>query len=332
MRHLHGELSARSPLERGLSSIGSAKDDGAPRRARPAVASPASEHHLPTEHTLVALPLDAWPYLLAAMRRRTYGAGSWSGRLSPKQKELAVHLLAEIAARGPLCSEDFADTGRSRAVLGCRDPGQDHAAEDSFSMAACSSPSAARTTAGTTTCRKTSCPAKRSASLSPPEKGNRPLGSAAQAPAAAPDGHTLKRTELAPRLRPRPNSLAVEGCPTTLLPEIRPAACSISQPSALSPQLSGALGRRSIPLIYTRPVTAGPVEFRLQLGGLHAAGQAQARLLRAAGPGGHGTRRPRRPQGVDRAAQAAARDSPLPVRRGHRIADTVKALRPLGSA
>jgi len=78
----------------------------------------AFEHHLPTEHTLVALTLDAWPYLLAAMRRRTYGAGSWSGRLSPKQKELSTRLLAEIAARGPLSSEDFADTGRSRAVWG----------------------------------------------------------------------------------------------------------------------------------------------------------------------------------------------------------------------
>src|SRR3954463_11651735 len=84
----------------------------------PAASRLAFEHHLPTEHTLVALTLDAWPYLLAAMRRRTYGPGSWSGRLSPKQKELSTHLLAEIAARGPLSSEDFADTGRARAVWG----------------------------------------------------------------------------------------------------------------------------------------------------------------------------------------------------------------------
>src|SRR6188768_1772888 len=84
----------------------------------PAARRLAFEHHLPTEHTLVAFTLDAWPYLLAAMRRRTYGAGSWSGRLSPKQRELSLRLLAEIAARGPLSSEDFADTGRSRAVWG----------------------------------------------------------------------------------------------------------------------------------------------------------------------------------------------------------------------
>jgi uncharacterized protein YcaQ len=90
---------------------------GGPERL-PAARRLAFEHHLPTDHTLVAFTLDAWPYLLAAMRRRTYGAGSWSGRLSPKQKELSVRLLAEIAARGPLCSEDFADTGRSRAAWG----------------------------------------------------------------------------------------------------------------------------------------------------------------------------------------------------------------------
>jgi len=109
MRHLHGDISTQSPLERGGAQS---------RGVLPAARRLAFEHHLPTEHTLVALTLDAWPYLLAAMRRRTYGPGSWSGRLSPKQKELSTHLLVEIAARGPLSSEDFADTGRSRAVWG----------------------------------------------------------------------------------------------------------------------------------------------------------------------------------------------------------------------
>jgi len=95
MRHLHGE-----------------------DEVLPAARRPAFEHHLPTEHTLVALTLDAWPYLLASMRRRTRTSGAWSGRLSPKQKELTARLLEEIAARGPLSSEDFADTGRSRHVWG----------------------------------------------------------------------------------------------------------------------------------------------------------------------------------------------------------------------
>lgn len=109
MRHLHGDFPEKSPLERG----------GAERRGvLPAAARTAFEHHLPTDHTLVALPLDAWPHLQAEMRHRTRRNGSWSGRLSPKQKDIATRLFAEINDRGPLSSEDFADTGRSRAVWG----------------------------------------------------------------------------------------------------------------------------------------------------------------------------------------------------------------------
>jgi len=95
MRHLHGE---EQPL--------------------PAAKRTAFEHHIPSANTLVAFPLSAWPYLQAEMRARTRRAGAWSGRLSPRQRELAPQLLAEIAARGPLSSEDFADTGRSRHVWG----------------------------------------------------------------------------------------------------------------------------------------------------------------------------------------------------------------------
>ncbi len=95
MRHLHGESATLRASERL-----------------------AFEHHLPSDRTLVALPLDAWPYLLAEMRRRAHRSGSWSGRLSPKQKQLATRLFAEIAECGPMSSEDFADTGRARAVWG----------------------------------------------------------------------------------------------------------------------------------------------------------------------------------------------------------------------
>lgn len=95
MRHLHGE---DQPL--------------------PANRRTAFEHHLPFANTLVAFPLDAWPYLLAVMRSRQHRPGAWSGRLSPRQRELVPPLLAGITARGPLCSEDFADTGRSRHVWG----------------------------------------------------------------------------------------------------------------------------------------------------------------------------------------------------------------------
>jgi uncharacterized protein YcaQ len=95
MRHLHGE---GPPL--------------------PAARRTAFEHHLPSAGILVAFTLDAWPHLRAVMRSRQHRTSAWSGRLSPRQKELVPRLLAEITARGPLCSEDFADTGRSRHVWG----------------------------------------------------------------------------------------------------------------------------------------------------------------------------------------------------------------------
>ncbi|HEX2861698.1 MAG TPA: crosslink repair DNA glycosylase YcaQ family protein [Lacunisphaera sp.] len=78
----------------------------------------AFEHHLPSTGILVALTTDSWPHLRAEMRRRSRRTGAWSGRLTPKQKALAPRLMAEIAARGPLSSEDFAGTGRARSVWG----------------------------------------------------------------------------------------------------------------------------------------------------------------------------------------------------------------------
>jgi uncharacterized protein YcaQ len=95
MRHLHGE---NPPL--------------------PAARRTAFEHHLPSAGILVAFPLDAWPHLQAVMRGRTRLTSAWSGRLSPRQRELVPELLAEIGRRGPLSSEDFADSGRSRHVWG----------------------------------------------------------------------------------------------------------------------------------------------------------------------------------------------------------------------
>jgi uncharacterized protein YcaQ len=91
MRHLHGNT---APL--------------------PAAARTAFEHHLPLRNSqiLVAFPLGAWPHLLTAMHARTKQAGAWSGWLTPRERELAPHLLAELAARGPLGSEDLHD-GRS---------------------------------------------------------------------------------------------------------------------------------------------------------------------------------------------------------------------------
>ena len=96
MRHLHGEA---APL--------------------PAAARTAFEHHLPDTHVLVAFPLDAWPHLLAAMHQRTRAHGAWSGKLTPRERDLTSHILGELAARGPLSSDDIEDEGRrARRVWG----------------------------------------------------------------------------------------------------------------------------------------------------------------------------------------------------------------------
>ncbi|RYD36305.1 MAG: winged helix-turn-helix domain-containing protein [Verrucomicrobiaceae bacterium] len=67
---------------------------------------------------LAAMPLDAWPFLLSAMRRRTLGTGSWSGGLEPAQEALAGIILREIAERGALSSEDLADMDSRRVDHG----------------------------------------------------------------------------------------------------------------------------------------------------------------------------------------------------------------------
>jgi uncharacterized protein YcaQ len=97
MRHLHGEA---TPL--------------------PAAARTAFEHHLPVRGSqiLVAFPLEAWPHLLTAMHARTKQASAWSGWLTPRERELAPRLLAELAARGPLGSEDLHDGRRSHRGWG----------------------------------------------------------------------------------------------------------------------------------------------------------------------------------------------------------------------
>ncbi len=84
----------------------------------PVAARRAFEHHVPGTGILVAFPLEAWPHLLAAMRGWSLGRGAWAGRLTPREEKLAQHLLAEIAARGPLGSEDFDDPRRARRVWG----------------------------------------------------------------------------------------------------------------------------------------------------------------------------------------------------------------------
>ncbi len=95
MRHMHG--------------------DGAPLAADQRV---AFEHHLPSTGILVAFGVEAWPHLLAAMQARTKRSGAWSGRLSQRERNLAEHILAEIAERGPLNSDAFNDGRSAKSVWG----------------------------------------------------------------------------------------------------------------------------------------------------------------------------------------------------------------------
>ncbi len=80
----------------------------------------AFEHHLPVPNRgiLVAFPLEAWPHLHKEMRRRSRTPGAWSGKLTPREKEMAGHVLERIAAEGPKSSEAFADTRKGRKVWG----------------------------------------------------------------------------------------------------------------------------------------------------------------------------------------------------------------------
>jgi uncharacterized protein len=85
----------------------------------PAKERTAFEHHLPSTGILVAFPLNAWPYLLTANASRSRQSGAWSGRLTPRERELTKHVLQEISDRGPLRSAHFEDERRAtRKVWG----------------------------------------------------------------------------------------------------------------------------------------------------------------------------------------------------------------------
>ena len=96
MRYLHGDRVPLSPKQRT-----------------------AFEHHLPSSGILVGFPLAAWPHLIAANTARTRLTSAWSGRLTPRERELSRHVFAEISARGPLRSTHFEDERHSsRQVWG----------------------------------------------------------------------------------------------------------------------------------------------------------------------------------------------------------------------
>jgi len=79
---------------------------------------PGFEHYLPGQGILVAFPRDAWPYLTGRMQRRVFTRNLHSGKLTPREAALAEHILAALAARGPLTSDDIEHDGRARSAWG----------------------------------------------------------------------------------------------------------------------------------------------------------------------------------------------------------------------
>ena len=79
---------------------------------------PGFEHYLPGAGVLAAFPRAAWPYLLPHMRQRRTHARGYAVQLSPAEEQLAQRILAEIAARGPLRSDEIADDGRATTAWG----------------------------------------------------------------------------------------------------------------------------------------------------------------------------------------------------------------------
>lgn len=78
---------------------------------------PGFEYFLPDTGVLVAYRRSAWPFCLRRMRtRRT--ESRYYGRLTRGEERLAGEILAEIAARGPLMSDDFDHQGRAQTAWG----------------------------------------------------------------------------------------------------------------------------------------------------------------------------------------------------------------------
>jgi uncharacterized protein YcaQ len=110
LRHVHGGESVAS------AATGEPASRSTPFRTSDE--RTAFEHHMPDRSAiLVVFPLEAWPHLRSAMRSRARHISAWSGRLTPKERELAPSLLAEIARRGPMSSDDFDDDRSARQIV-----------------------------------------------------------------------------------------------------------------------------------------------------------------------------------------------------------------------
>lgn len=83
---------------------------------KPAEDRVAFEHHLPGAEILVALPLNAWPHLQAAMKKRSRQEGNWSGQLTTEEKKFARRILAQMKEEGPLSSQEIVGSRNKSTV------------------------------------------------------------------------------------------------------------------------------------------------------------------------------------------------------------------------
>jgi uncharacterized protein YcaQ len=102
LRHLHGRVGA--------------EPGGPPLHPEGRV---AFEHYLPGG-VLAAFPIAAWPALLHHMEALRARRRGYAGRLSAGEERLAARVLAELADRGPLTSDDIAHDGRAVTAWGSR--------------------------------------------------------------------------------------------------------------------------------------------------------------------------------------------------------------------
>jgi uncharacterized protein YcaQ len=89
-------------------------EDGPPLGPR---ARTAFEHYAPDGGVLCAFPLEAWPALVPAMEERRRASWRHAGRLTAEERPLVRRVLAELADRGPLCSDDFTGLAHARRVV-----------------------------------------------------------------------------------------------------------------------------------------------------------------------------------------------------------------------
>jgi hypothetical protein len=73
------------------------------------------EHYLSVH---VALPLEAWPFLVRGMKEREASTRGYARKLSAKEEKVAQFVLGELRERGPLGADEIEHEGRATTAWG----------------------------------------------------------------------------------------------------------------------------------------------------------------------------------------------------------------------